>query len=81
MLRLRTSYGIDLGEFRELFGRDFDALYGSRLPQSEKGGYMKREDSRVFLTPEGMFVSSYILSDLLDFDGDIAEGEASGKRA
>ena len=42
---------------------------------------MKREDGRVFLTPEGMFVSSYILSDLLDFDGDIAEGEASGKRA
>ena len=39
------------------------------------------EDGRVFLTPEGMFVSSYILSDLLDFDGDIAEGEASGKRA
>ena len=81
MLRLRTSYGIDLGEFRDLFGRDFDALYGSRLPQYEKGGYMKREDGRVFLTPEGMFVSSYILSDLLDFDGDIAEGEASGKRA
>lgn len=81
MLRLRTSYGIDLGEFRELFGRDFDALYGSRLPQYENGGYMKREDGRVFLTPEGMFVSSYILSDLLDFDGDIAEGEASGKRA
>lgn len=78
MLRLRTVYGVDAEEFKRRFDRDFDIMYGDKLYKYIEGGFAKKSGNRYFLTPRGMYVSNYILSDLLDFDGSMAAGAAEG---
>lgn len=68
MLRLRLAAGIKFDEFRARFGADFETMYGQKLTPYLKGGFMVRREGGVALTPKGMFVSNYILSDILDFD-------------
>ena len=68
MLRLRLNEGIPLGEFRRRFGCDFLEMYGERAGYYFKNGYMKKYGDNVFLTLPGMFVSNYILSDILSFE-------------
>lgn len=67
MLRLRLRAGIDDREFRKRFGRSFFSMYGTKLAKYVTGGYAIRTDRVFALTPKGLFVSNYILSDLLDF--------------
>ncbi|MBQ7836299.1 MAG: radical SAM family heme chaperone HemW [Clostridia bacterium] len=67
MLRLRLSDGIPLGEFRRRFGYDFEEMYGDKLTPYIKNGYMTRGRDNIALTPRGMFVSNFILSDILSF--------------
>ena len=67
MLRLRLREGIALGEFRRRYGCDFLEMYGSKLDFYLKRGYMRCRGDNIFLTPAGMFVSNYILSDILSF--------------
>ncbi len=68
MLRLRLSAGIDLGEFRRKFGRDFEEMYGNKILPYINNGYMvKRRDSIAF-TRRGFMVSNYILSDILSYE-------------
>lgn len=67
MLRLRLRDGIGLGEFRRRFGCDFTEMYGEKLGFYLKRGYMAKRGDSIFLTPAGMFVSNYILSDILSF--------------
>ena len=67
MLRFRLSEGISVREFYRLFGKDFEAMYGAKLARFMRGGYVERKDDRYYMTPKGMFISNYILSDLLDF--------------
>ena len=52
---------------------DTDKLY-----KYIEGGFAKKSGNRYFLTPRGMYVSNYILSDVLDFDGSMAAGAAEG---
>ena len=40
---------------------------------------MKKTGNRYYFTPGGMYVSNYILSDMLDFDGELASSGADGK--
>lgn len=68
MLRLRLAAGIDEREFIRRFGFSFENLYGSKLAKYIKGGYMREKNGVYALTPEGMFVSNYILSDILEFE-------------
>jgi len=68
MLRLRLCAGIKFDEFRFRFGADFMDMFGHKLSPYVKGGFMTLRENSVALTPKGMFVSNYILSDLLDFD-------------
>lgn len=67
MLRMRLSEGVSGREFYRIFGKNFESLYGRFLAKYINGGFVvKRGDSYAF-TPKGMFVSNYILSDILDF--------------
>lgn len=68
MLRLRLSDGIPLGEFRRRFGYDFEEMYQDKLNQYIRGGFMIKHRDNISLTPRGMFVSNYILSDILSFE-------------
>ncbi len=67
MLRMRLAEGVNERDFSRLFGMSFIATYGRLLEKYRNGGFViKRGDSYAF-TPRGMFVSNYILSDILDF--------------
>ena len=68
MLKFRLSEGLPLGEFRRTFGSDFLELYGAKLPFYLKKGYIVRRGDNIALTHAGMFVSNYILSDILTFE-------------
>ncbi len=81
MLQLRLSSGISAMAFEKRFGLNFDALYGRRLQIYIDNGFMKYDGDRYAFTPKGMYVSNYILSNILDFDeesrivGSIAKGD------
>jgi len=68
MLGLRLADGISTDDFKARFGRDFTEMYRDRILKYEKSGFMKVSGKNVSLTPRGMFVSNYILTDILDFD-------------
>lgn len=70
MLRMRLTEGIDKREFFRVFGRDFEMTYGSKLQKYIAGGYVENTGDRYRFTTAGMFVSNYILSDILEFDAD-----------
>ncbi len=67
MLRLRLAEGLPLSEFRRRFGYDFEEMYGNKLRPYIDGGFMIRTRDGYALTPRGMFVSNYIISDILSF--------------
>lgn len=68
MLRLRLGDGISSARFGERFGLNFDALYGRRLRIYIDNGFMTYDGDNYAFTPKGMYVSNYILSNILDFD-------------
>ncbi len=68
MLRLRLTKGIDVGTFRSRFGADFEEMFGKKLSRYLPMGLLRRTPAGYALTPEGMYVSNSILSDILDFD-------------
>lgn len=77
MLHLRLTSGVCLSEFFREFRQDFEALYGARLKRYIDAGFAVRRRDSIALTPAGMFVSNYILSDILDFEdlgGEIFRG-------
>ena len=66
MLGMRLSDGINISDFEVRFGESFEKCFGAKLKKyAPLHVYI---DSRVCrFTPIGMFVSNYILSDVLDF--------------
>ena len=79
MLGLRLTGGIDIADFKEKFGLDFEELYSSYTESYIQSGFMKRTEAGYAFTEKGMYVSNYIPSSMLDFDSDLYEGLASGK--
>ncbi len=67
MLRLRLFEGLSLDAYKATFGRDFLAKYGKKLERYIAGGFMRAKVGRIAFTVKGMYVSNYILSDLLEF--------------
>ena len=65
MLRLRLGDGISDEEFRERFGAGFGAKYENRIKKFIDAGMMKSSSGRYFLTDEGMYISNYIISELV----------------
>ncbi len=78
MLRMRLKEGVDTEFFAATFGLDFERIFGKHLDLYSKGGFMAKNGRCWSFTPKGMFVSSYILSTMLDFDSDILRGIAEG---
>ena len=70
MLRLRLSRGIDKLDFSHRFGISFGDAYGDLTPLV-KGGFLTDDGNRIAFTARGMQVSNAILSDLLDFGGNV----------
>lgn len=68
MLRFRLTDGLNTMKFAEMFGISFENLYGSKLTRYLKNGFMVRNNGAYVLTPAGMLVSNYILSDILEFE-------------
>ncbi len=68
MLRMRLRKGVEHSAFEKKFGCRFEDLYGNRLSEYIKNGYVVSGDSNTFFTDKGFLVSNYILSDILDFD-------------
>lgn len=68
MLGMRLKKGISFREFYKRFGCDFLQMYGSKLEFYIKHGYMRETGEGVAFTHAGMFVSNYILSDILSFE-------------
>lgn len=67
MLRLRLNAGISENVFKRKFGLSFSEHYGAKLKKYIDGGFMRYREGNYALTPKGMLVSNYILSDILDF--------------
>lgn len=69
MLRFRLADGLDPEVFMRKFGVSFEEAYGRKLNRYLAQGFMVRlENGAYALTPQGMFVSNYILSDILEFE-------------
>lgn len=65
MLGLRTTRGVEAGEFEILFGKSF-APCAKVLSRYQTAAYVRREGNRWFLTPQGFLVSNAIIGDVLD---------------
>lgn len=77
MLRMRLTSGVNLADFFREFRLDFETLYGAKLKRYIDAGFAVRRRDNIVLTPAGMFVSNYILSDILEFEdlgGEIFKG-------
>ena len=68
MLRLRLASGIDEREFMRRFGFSFEKIFGEKCEWFIRSGFMTQKNGIYALTPRGMFVSNYILTEILDFD-------------
>lgn len=67
MLGMRLDEGCDFESLKEEFG-DGVSKISSRLENYKKNGYVKKEKSRLSFTDKGMYISNYLLSEVLDFD-------------
>ncbi|MBQ4556786.1 MAG: radical SAM family heme chaperone HemW [Clostridia bacterium] len=67
MLRMRLFDGVDINDYRQEFDRDFINKYGDKLKRYVEGGFVVLDNRHCAFTVKGMYVSNYILSDILDF--------------
>lgn len=67
MLGLRLERGIDVLEFKKLWGVDFRRAYPS-VEMYVKNGFMECKDNRIAFTTRGFLVSNTILAEMLSFD-------------
>ena len=68
MLRFRLSAGIYTAAFKKRFGRDFDEMYYDKIAPYIRSGHIVKTSHGYAFTREGMYVSNYILSRIVDFD-------------
>jgi len=68
MLRFRLSAGINCEKFKARFGRRFEDLYYDKMLPFLKSGHIVKTTKGYAFTPEGMYVSNYILARIVDFD-------------
>ncbi|MBE6673627.1 MAG: radical SAM family heme chaperone HemW [Ruminococcaceae bacterium] len=64
MLKLRLVDGISEADFKSLFGTDFLNEYPS-IEKFVKSGHVSHQNGIFHFTPEGFFVSNYILTEIL----------------
>ncbi len=64
MLNLRTSFGIDLKEYKHAFGTDFNVDFKDKLPSILK--YLDITDSTVKIKEQYLYVQNNIIIQLMD---------------
>lgn len=68
MLRMRLAEGISPAAFDDRFGGGFEERFGKCLRGEIARGFVRVTDAgNLAFTPEGMYVSNAILSEILDF--------------
>lgn len=65
IMGLRMDEGISEAEFLKRFGKTLDAQYGKELEKFIKGGFLLRENGRVFFTDRGRDVSNSVLCEFV----------------
>jgi oxygen-independent coproporphyrinogen-3 oxidase len=65
MLFLRLSKGLDLADYETRFGTDFLSAHRKILDRYHSHGLLDYDSGSVRLTPDGMFVSNEIISNLI----------------
>ena len=76
MLQLRTRRGLYFDEFSERFGANFLSVFGKRLQPYIENGFMTVDNAHVAFTPKGMYVSNYILANILPTDSPLEQNLA-----
>ena len=66
MLRMRLAEGVSFEEFHKRFGRSFYDEF-PKIKRFESSGHIISDGESCRFSDEGFFVSSYILSEILDF--------------
>lgn len=66
MLAMRLVRGVDKLEFKKRFGRDFDTGFGQKFSRYVPG-YVQMDSDNCSFCDSGMFISNYILADVLEF--------------
>ena len=66
MLAMRLSRGVDIAKFKAKFGLDFYEKFGGKIAKFSPE-FIEKNAKNCKFTSEGMFVSNYILSEMLDF--------------
>ena len=64
-LGLRMMEGVSRRKFRENFGMELEAVYGTELQRFLQQGLLKQKEGNVYLTEEGIAVSNYVMSGFL----------------
>ena len=68
MLRLRLTEGVNTADFKSRFGVDFDSIFLEELKPFIKSTHVVKTKHGYAFSPEGMYVSNYILSRVLSFN-------------
>lgn len=68
MLRFRLNNGVNEAVFRKKFGRSFEEMYLDKMRPFISSGHIVKTRNGYAFTKEGMYVSNYILSRIVDFD-------------
>jgi oxygen-independent coproporphyrinogen-3 oxidase len=66
MLGLRSSDGIDLGEFRERFGVSLMEAYGDAIERLQGDGLVELNEERLRLTHKGLLVANRVVVEFVE---------------
>jgi len=70
MLSFRLNEGINTNKFARLFYKDFDRMYYDKIAPFIASGHIVKTSSGYAFSRDGMYVSNYILSRIIDFEED-----------
>ena len=77
MLGFRLRLGIDVREYEERFGDDFEARYFDRMAPFIDKQYILKTKNGYRLSRRGLLISNYILSEIIEFEQEDPEQEES----
>ena len=64
-LRLRTSEGILLDEFRKMFGKEFEDVFADEVESNISKGLLERKERTLRLTRSGLDLANKVIEDFL----------------
>ncbi len=65
MLKLRLTEGINLDEYKKVFGENVSKDFFNKIDLYSKSGYMNYNNNKISFTSKGFLVSNSIISDLI----------------